>query len=271
MERDNYHYSNTDIKDIDCEEWIDVIGFDGIYEVSNFGRVKSVGRMIQFETTRCSIERWVSERILRQAIGKSSLIATLCINGICKRFIVARLMFFSFNYNIKNLPEYFVIHKNNDWKDNQMNNLKIGTTSERSALTFKAGKMEHLKDGNPMLSKHNRGTAHVQNGEIISKICVKCGERKNHKEFRDGHNKCKPCVWEELRIKLGTKKRRCNGIKTTCQLTGKVNYYNNYNDPKLLKRISIGCAMKHVENKTICKPYFKKDTFVPFKIEKIEL
>jgi len=262
----NPFYLNVNLKDIKGEEWIDVIGFDGSYEVSNFGRVKSVGR---FVAANGGSERWVKERILKQAVMTSALIATLCINGICKRFLVSRLMFFSFNYNIKGLPEYYVMHINNNPFDNRTENLRIDTLKEIANNTYNHGKWEHLKNGNPVLSKHNRESAEIKVNKIISKICVKCGKRKDSKYFRNEHNKCKTCVWEEYRIKLGTKKRRSKGLKATCQITGKIIFYKNYNDKNLLKLVSITSAMKYVKNNTICKPYLRKQNFNPFKLEEI--
>ena len=43
----------------------------------------------------------------------------------------------------------------------------------------------------------------------------------------------------------------------------------NYTDKNLLKLIATTTAMKHVQNNTICKPYLKKHTFNPFKIEEL--
>jgi len=50
------YYLNTELDNIDNEEWIDIMGFDGIYEVSNYGRVKSVGRWVGANNGG---ERWV--------------------------------------------------------------------------------------------------------------------------------------------------------------------------------------------------------------------
>ena len=41
------------------KKWIDALGFDGIYEVSNYGRIKSLGRYVNIRNG----QRWVKERI----------------------------------------------------------------------------------------------------------------------------------------------------------------------------------------------------------------
>jgi len=162
------------------------------------------------------------------------------------------------------------MHKNNDWTDNNIKNLTIGTSAEISKNTFEHGKLEHLKDGNPTWSKHNINTAIFKKGKIISKVCINCEERKPYNKFRSDRNECKECTWNVYRKKLGTKKRRCQGIKTTCQLTGVVDFYKNYNDPNLIKFIGISASIRHVKNNTIVKPYLKRHKFNPFRIEEIK-
>jgi NUMOD4 motif len=36
---------NLSLNDMDGETWLDVVGYEGLYMVSCFGRVKSLGRM----------------------------------------------------------------------------------------------------------------------------------------------------------------------------------------------------------------------------------
>lgn len=182
-----------ELKNLPGEEWIDVIGFDGVYSVSNLGRVKSEGRWCDMGNGK---QRWIRERILKHVVSykHSSVRVVLCSLGVCKPFIVSRLVFFSFNYNVKNLPEFFVIHKNNDFRDNRLENLKIGTLSELANLTLAHGKFEHLKLGNPLKSKHARNTG-VFSGKILtSKDCVRCKKHKPVDEFRVERNTCKECT-----------------------------------------------------------------------------
>jgi|DEB0MinimDraft_6_1074348.scaffolds.fasta_scaffold00060_24 hypothetical protein len=260
------YYKKLDLESLHGEEWIDVIGFDGIYEVSNLGRVKSVGRYVQ---ANGGGERWVRERILKQSMGDSSLVATLCVGGICKRFQVSRLVFFSFNYNKDCLPEYYVVHRDNNWKNNSLDNLKIGDMSEVLRLTTDSGKMSHLDRIRPKFSKHTLNTAKIKDGCIIEKKCICCNVFKKPNEFRHERNTCKSCVWEKERKIKGIKTRKCKGLKVVEIETGKVSYYKNYTDPDLLKIISTTTAIKHVRNKTVCKPYLKSQNFKPFTIQEI--
>jgi len=39
-------YENTSLKNLQGETWKDVVGYEGLYEVSNLGRVKSLKKRI---------------------------------------------------------------------------------------------------------------------------------------------------------------------------------------------------------------------------------
>lgn len=67
------------------EVWKDVVGYEGKYQISNKGRVKSLPKM-------CGV-RWDSGRILKPFTNKDGyLIATLSNNNTMKHFQVHRLV-----------------------------------------------------------------------------------------------------------------------------------------------------------------------------------
>ena len=266
-EFDNY-YEIESLSDLENEEWIDCIGYDGIYQVSNLGRIKGVER---WRETRPGIGYMMKEKIRKQSVNEkhSSIRCGLCKDGIVKPQIVSRLVFFSFNYNIKNLPEYFVVHKDNNWKNNKLENLKIGTQNEISKLTFEHGKTEHLKLGNPMLSKYKTDNATLTNGNITSLKCKCCEKDKPIKFLRYGKNTCKNCNIENRYFKKLNKKRTQGfQVKETEVETGKTTIYNNFNDKDLLKKVSISTAIKYAKNGCVCKSNPRsKNNFKPFKLE----
>jgi hypothetical protein len=261
-------YENESLIDLENEEWIDCIGFDGIYQVSNLGRIKGVER---WRETRPGIGYMMKEKIRKQSVSEkhSSIRCFLCKEGKVKPQMMARLVFFSFNYNIKNLPEYFVMHKDNDWKNNKLENLKIGTQNEISKLTFENGKVEHLKLGNPILSKYKRINATMKDG-IVSEIkCICCEKIKPIKFFRKDRNSCKKCDSNKWHFeKLNKKRVQGFEIKEIEIETGKITIYNNFNDKDLLKKVSIVTAIKYAESGDICKPKPQsKNIFKPFRLE----
>lgn len=121
------------------EEWRPISGYEGLYEVSSYGRVKSLKR--PFENNGGI--QWTKERILSP--GKSKLgylIVNLCCNGkVCQNY-VHRLVAQTFVPNPENLTE--VNHKDEDKANNIVDNLEwcdhsyninYGTRQERSINT----------------------------------------------------------------------------------------------------------------------------------------
>lgn len=81
------------LDNLENEEWIDALGFDGVYQVSNYGRVKTLGRWV----SNGKSERWVKERIRKLYTGKDGRI-TMIFNYQNKKLqlIYLQLYFFLF-------------------------------------------------------------------------------------------------------------------------------------------------------------------------------
>ena len=98
------------------EIWKDVEGYEGQYQVSNKGRVKSLSRV-------ASDGRRVAERILKpHNNGRGYLIVILCKDGKHINHRVHRLVANAFIDNPQNLPE--VNHINENKEDNCVDNLE---------------------------------------------------------------------------------------------------------------------------------------------------
>ena len=70
------------------EEWRDIEGYEGLYQVSSMGRVKSLERNIPHW---CGGERIQKERILKPVVrGDGYLKVDLCAGGKRKMFAVHR-------------------------------------------------------------------------------------------------------------------------------------------------------------------------------------
>jgi hypothetical protein len=188
------NYKNLSIQDLPGEEWIDIIGYDGLYLVSNLGRIKSLERWVECGRGNGRLKK---EKIMKQnlAVKSSSIMIGLSLNGKQKIHIVSRLVFFSFNFKNENLPDYFIMHKNNDWEDNRLENLKIGSLSEITKLSYLKGKIIYLKKGHIQYSQHTLQTAVFKNSTVIEKkVCTECHKMKKVAFFRVGYNKCKKCI-----------------------------------------------------------------------------
>lgn len=122
-------YKNTSLIDIEDEIWGDIPKWEGLYLVSNFGRVKSLKRI--------SIQnKIINDRILKQGItNKGYLFVYLSVDGYKEGLFIHRLVSLSFIPNIENKP--CVNHKNGIKHDNRIVNLEWVTYSENNLHSFR--------------------------------------------------------------------------------------------------------------------------------------
>lgn len=119
------------------EEWRDIKGYEGQYQVSSEGRVKSLQREIVYKDGR---KKYIREKVLHNIISDLGYYhVCLSKNGTPKRYKVHRLVAEAF---IPNPNNFFIInHKDEDPKNNFVENLEwcdqkynvnYGTAIERS-------------------------------------------------------------------------------------------------------------------------------------------
>ena len=110
------------------EVWRDVKGYEGLYQVSSDGRVKSLERKFIDKIGR---ERYVKECILKSAIDRYGYpLVSLYAGGKQKMHTVHRLVCEAFHENPDNKPQ--VNHINEIKTDNRASNLEWATARENS-------------------------------------------------------------------------------------------------------------------------------------------
>ena len=108
------------------ENWKDIKGYEGLYQVSNLGRVKRVGQKVM---TARGFYKQVKERILKQTDINGYLKVSLCKNGKSKSQLIHILVADAF-LNNNNHNGKVVDHINNNRKDNRLLNLQVITQRE---------------------------------------------------------------------------------------------------------------------------------------------
>ena len=112
---------------VELEEiWKSIKGYEGLYEISNFGRVKSMPKL-----------RMKKEKIMKPSNRGGYLRISLSKDGISKSFYIHRLVAESFIPNLDGKKE--VNHIDGNKKNNNASNLEWSTRSENMKHAFKTG------------------------------------------------------------------------------------------------------------------------------------
>lgn len=106
------------------EEWREIEGYEGLYQVSNLGRVKSLARVVMRIN---GVLLSVKERILKFRLDNGGYVRVcLSKDGVEIGYSVHRLVAMAFIDNPLNLPE--VNHKDENKKNNSVDNLEWCTS-----------------------------------------------------------------------------------------------------------------------------------------------
>ena len=116
------------------EIWKEIKNYEGLYEISNTGKVRSLTRVKQFGRGYRTFE---GKEIKLQQDKDGYFKVNLSKDGVKKRFFVHRLVAMNFIENIDSLP--VVNHKDGDKQNNNVSNLEWATHSENDLHAFETG------------------------------------------------------------------------------------------------------------------------------------
>ena len=111
------------------EEWRPVVGYEGLYEVSNLGRVRSLPRTMKSRRGKEQGGYHLKGRVLKQHDTGNGYLAVPMTKGVCK--MVHRLVLEAFVPNPDNKPCCDHIDANR--KNNRVENLRWATYSENNS------------------------------------------------------------------------------------------------------------------------------------------
>lgn len=162
------------------EIWRDIEGFEGLYQVSSYGRIKS----LNYNKTK-------QERILKNFLNKKGYLqVNLHKDGKIKKFSVHRLVATAFLENPNNLPQ--VNHKDENKSNNCVSNLEwcdcqyninYGTRTEKTVEKCSKQVYQYSLNGN-LIKVWESSKECGRNGFNQGAISSCCNEKiKTHKGF----------------------------------------------------------------------------------------
>lgn len=189
---------------LDCvEQWKDIPDYEGLYQVSDLGRVKSLEKPRKKSTNNPN--SFVRLRIMKASLGKRYLNTALYKNGLSKSFLVHHLVSIAFLNFIPNMGQTIVDHINNVSTDNRLCNLQLITRRHNNvkdvksksgavglyerngffevSINFKgiACALGSFKNKKEAIEKHKEAFDLIENKQDISHLIKK---KTNKTEFR---------------------------------------------------------------------------------------
>lgn len=153
------------------EIWKDVPEFKGIYQASNIGRIKSLGR----EIVRQGKLIWLKEKIMKQHISVDGRYKCSFNNQNC---LVHRIIALTWIPNLYNLPD--INHKDGNPLNNYYENLEWITKIDNNIHAHKMGLIDLKGEKSPL---------HILTEEEVKEIRNSKGVYK-YRELADMYGVC---------------------------------------------------------------------------------
>jgi len=163
------------INEVEKEFWKDIPGYEGIYQASSFGRIKSLAKIVNHNSGG---KRKVAEKIFNIRLNAYGYcVVTVYSKGEMKSKRSNRLVALTFIPNPENKP--YVNHISGIKTDDRPNNLEWCTAQENS---IHAVKMGLLKNSSMRGEKHNTFKLTFKEVTEIRRLKSDGGDLKNISE-----------------------------------------------------------------------------------------
>jgi hypothetical protein len=125
-----------------AEIWKDIPGYEGIYQVSDIGNVKSLERKVLYGDK----PKTIKEKILKTELSPCGYLrVTLCNNNSRKHIKVHVLVAMTFlNHKPDGTHKICIDHINNNKLDNRLVNLQLITNRENTSKDKKGGTSKYV-------------------------------------------------------------------------------------------------------------------------------
>lgn len=132
------------------EIWKDIAGYEGLYQVSNLGRVKSLYREFWSGRSHNILKKYPEKFMNVQKYKDGYEYVVLCKDGKPNKLKVHRLVGIAFIQNPENKPH--IDHINTIRSDNRSENLRWVTQSENqlNPISVKKASLSKMGNKNPM-------------------------------------------------------------------------------------------------------------------------
>ncbi|HHX60707.1 MAG TPA: hypothetical protein GX707_08340 [Epulopiscium sp.] len=129
------------MKNKKVEEWRDVLNYEGYYQASNLGGIKSLDRTVIYSNGR---KRFYKGRVIKGSLNKDGYRqTTLRGDGIGRNFTFSQIVAMTFLEHEPDGHKLVVDHINGDKSDDRVENLRIVTNRENCTICFKSDKKRH--------------------------------------------------------------------------------------------------------------------------------
>ncbi len=189
----------NNIEDLEGEVWKPVVGYEGYYEVSNLGRVRSVDRTIKtISRSGNNFYKQYKGSMRKPHLNRDGyLYVSLCIGDRGKTFKIHRLVADAFH--LKSSDKCFVDHIDGNKTNNRADNLRWCTFKENIQFAWDAGIYNNVGESHGMASLKESDVIEIKNRIKSGESCKKISKDFNVKHWTI-HDIKQGRTWSHVKI-----------------------------------------------------------------------